>query len=1464
MMNKCKTTSEMMKEAREAGYTPAEMKILQRLMRDKKAGALDPDMQAEGNVSWYLRKEAGPLDAPVHVGSRSKTAEKYQQMKGEGVLNLYKMKNAANLKTVMLEGMTLDKWSLETVKEALAKQGLDSEAIVREEDISTELDRQGYDGILYDDGMYLWDTYKTDIGRVGVLPRKELTNKDFEKVDIVLGNDGESNIVDMIPTYKNIVMDRLDGWITLDFRENGKQGSARVLGVTVDMATMATIVQTSKGTFVYAQGSPYGRSTGNEMLYVRTEQMRQITEQFVSSADEDAMVESYLLGSESTDKSLWKDENEVEGTTDAEKAKKLIEQLQEIDPNATSDEMVTEYQKLVDMMGFENIGEMVTYLETNVPEGTKGRVVPGKINIKVSNIQQIANNTKSAAEVYVHELIHAYTMYGLRNGGIQASRIRRQLRYLRSQMAKVVTVESLMPKESRDPVRERENAEKMYDYVFRNESEAAMDEFIAHVLTNKELMDIAKNTKVREKKEVNTFFDRITQLFEMVLDLMRGKYTMATKDATVYEDVLGLTLKLGEINNEALVERNERQNPISRVQEWITEKELNFSDAVEKKLEELETKLGWDPLPKNPTRLQYAKWLVKYIPSLIMKDELRPVLGEILTNLGMKPEGMVQNVLRDFRTPEQLERLLDKLGMAAGKIERLREDIALSVRENLEGAFEKKLTTVQERDITNVMLELDMQSIWDEYTSEQLQEMLTSEYALNSEIKKVKDQLKAMDKEWGVWMVNQAQGLGYYMATGKAKETQLLNSDAIAGVVTEEVLEREVSAEMVKLVDKLATLSGVKYSEVGSRNEVAKLLTEEKEGMANVVAVHRSFVKDAKERLFAHNPLSMIKGYTKELTNDGIVLEVADKSRHEEMLANGYEKVYDLREVDGVMGAVDKALYKAKTFGRQEYYRHATRLTSTSRKGTTLTSMAFKDADPEYGSRYAQELGKRNVAAIENRRKKMSRAMKAKELDPVVDGESTLVPVLGDNGQVLDYRIMMSKEMKESVLEQDKAVTKVLSRSKASSYDKVATTEHNKEIMRVIEADMEENYVRGNITGNNGAEYMVIGPNSIDEMAKEIWKVLPSDMKRRVLEMENKEIAVRRDMVLNYFGFRHLSVANTSMARMLPKAFRTILKSFEELWQALVSIAKVNILIRIPTVIIGNLLSNFMFGVMTGSGPITLAKMYVEEARNIREYMTMHKEYMSLVTREEAQTATQQELDRMVNLRVDMKANPIHELFEAGIYESIIEDLNDEDARTSNALGKWVQEKLEGAPGGVQTAWNWMTLNEKTWYYQNMEMMLRMGDLLGQATENKKRKVVNEKRMKEIEKQLKKDGLRGDGLKRAVTRERKRLDKERLESVSDDFIYYSKPSSAIEEYMNKMGLMMFTKYAKRIQRITGKTMLYHPIRTLAVMTGDTYLFNDGLETIMDQTVLDRSWYNFGISPFRIMESAVPVGVRMLY
>jgi hypothetical protein len=77
--------------------------------------------------------------------------------------------------------------------------------------------------------------------------------------------------------------------------------------------------------------------------------------------------------------------------------------------------------------------------------------------------------------------------------------------------------------------------------------------------------------------------------------------------------------------------------------------------------------------------------------------------------------------------------------------------------------------------------------------------------------------------------------------------------------------------------------------------------------------------------------------------------------------------------------------------------------------------------------------------------------------------------------------------------------------------------------------------------------------------------------------------------------------------------------------------------------------------------------------------------------------------------------------------------------------------------------------------------------------------------------------------------------------ILNAFVYYNKPSGAMEEYLNQMGFIMFTKYAKRIQRVIANTATEYPIRSLMTVMVDGFLID--VDTIQGQSLFTRSWYN---------------------
>ena len=1134
---------------------------------------------------------------------------------------------------------------------------------------------------------------------------------------------------------------------------------------------------------------------------------------------------------------VFNEEYDLGSPTAIEHMQDLVDELNALDPDAVDAKQVDEYKQFIGQMDIEAFGKLRVTLDTEA-DSTLGRYTNNKISIRIGKFKQLAGNTMSAAEVYVHELVHAYTAFALRGEAAKTGNIKRRLRYLRDRLAEGNDWRMFLPAKSYDPVAEKANAEAKWKYIFENSSDGALDEFVAHVLTHPVLVEKAKNTVVQEQKVKNTLFDMAVDLFGKLMDIVSGRFGMFKKDKTVHEDVLGLMRALGAINNAAVVEKNERRSVLQVAFSLLNMADDKLSALMTEAVEKLGKKIPYKAMPKKPTKLEALKWMVTSLPQIASKPELRGAFETALATLWAKEEGTLQNIIRDFRTPDELEREIDDRIMKSGKIDRIRQDMVKATQRLVADGFSRKLTKEESTALTEIVLETDLQSVLDKYTVSELAELMNDDGKLAKEISNLKNAIKTHKD--GTLFVNQAVALGMYMATGAVNEAMVMNVDSI--------VKDSTTKEQTSAVNALATLVAIDKSNKRNRYIVAGLLRSEAKGVDNVMAIHKGFIEQSKELLFAGSGALMQKGYTKEIFDDSVETKIAPTSDKEAMEKAGYELVYELGTSQLRIGKSGLAMYKSKGFGRQEYYRAATRMTGMASRGTTITDIAYAQ-DPQLGG----DLARLAKTQLEVRRLKLLNEMKTRELT-IDELRGEVAPLYNDSGEVMDYRYVMNKDNKKQVLDQDKDVSKVLGRSNGSVYDKHSTQKHNKAMLRLMFADMDENYVGGEL-GKNDSRYIEIGENSIDEVGQEIWKILPKEMKDSIKSRKQSKgkLFVKRSMLLNYFGFRHLSLLDSRLAKMLPKVLQTALKIAEDLWIAIVKISKLDVLIKTPVVVAMNIVSNVLFAVLTGTDPVTVLKMYIDSGRDIREYMNKLTEYNTLKEAMLSGNKLRLDVHKMKRLKKDLEDNPIHELMELGIYESVSEDLIDGDEISRNVVSKWISQKTERMPEWAQTTWNWLALNEKTSYYKNMEMMLRMGDLLAQAVQNKKMKLINEQKLTAYKKTAK---SAEDVIKYKAT-----LDKERIDGLVYDYVFYSKPASGFEEYLNRIGAIMFTKYAKRIQRVIGAAVTKHPLKA-TILGGLDASIGDSLPQVLDQTIVDRNWYIYGINPLTHLEKLIPPMVRL--
>jgi hypothetical protein len=1098
----------------------------------------------------------------------------------------------------------------------------------------------------------------------------------------------------------------------------------------------------------------------------------------------------------------------------------MADLVEDISPVKTSPDMINYYKDTIaSMINTDFIPKMKYYLHR---EGSKthGQVEGRKIGVNVSANEKMLNGEMGAQEVHWHEILHAMTKFALsdtHNNAIYA--IRKKIEYLRKEAEKVITIEHLMPEKYVDGKAEFELAKARHEYIFSSEN--GLHEFIAFGMTNEKVINILKQHTVKEDAKPTTLWEQLKAFVGKLLDVATMKYSFDSVGKTQHSALMQLTLDLHQYNNKAENKLSERADLGIKIYRVLEKGNVKLS----KLRESLVTKMGGTeiapPPPDNASKWEMAKWMAHYLPKLLVRDDMKGYRELVLTQLGMSPEGFIQNVLRDLTNPDELERLIERISINSDSIDRVRNTISEVTRVGILEEFDEKLTEYEEEMLTYAMLDIDLESIYGEYDIDSIVELYSNPSKVKEEIAKSEARLKKLDPKNSNWNITQAKGLGRFMLTHEGGLTQNLNASNIArGILTES--RREPSAELVAEIDKLATLTGIKGLSGSVKADFVKRATSDKSGIEHLLNLSKAIKKESREKLF-DTDVNLIKGYSKELFDDSIDIQFKPVDMKDEMRAQGYTLESKLPSSSMDKNEVPMGIYRATSFVGNTHNRGALRMTNTKKRGTSLSDIAYAQDD-----KVAIRLARKDInkAKIEVRSR-----VRDIEKGKGVEDDGKLTPVLNDAGDIVNFRYMMSKANKKQLLNQDTKISTVLGKTNGSISDKVDTITHNEAVLDVIMEDMEKNYVEGFQRGNNGQFYVKIENNSPDKKIQELYRIMPANVKLAIKSSKNGYIAVRKDMVHNYFGFREGSILDIHplIGKIdLPTVKRWIVIA-EKMWQELVKISKVDIVIRTPAVFIGNVVSNFMFSVINGASPVRVAKMQYANWVNTNEYVKMVHEIEKLKLSEKI---TGEKNSRITGLESTLKANPVHDLMEAGMYQTIIEDIERADFKSNNKISSIINEKTKGAPSWVKQGVHWVYISDQTSLFKFMTTATQLSDFVARATEYQ---------------------LMAE---RGVSKEA------RINHVLDTFVNYNKPASRFEEYLNDMGLIMFTKYAKRIQRAIARDGKSKPLNIiLAALAQEMTL---GVDDIYDQNMLTRNYSTIGINPIdHVLRVLTPTALEPL-
>lgn len=1021
----------------------------------------------------------------------------------------------------------------------------------------------------------------------------------------------------------------------------------------------------------------------------------------------------------------------------------------------------------------------------------------------------------SPLEVYVHELNHVVLKAAIDSKDPIYNRDIRVLERLRAKVIRDFSADRVMEFMA---VPDREIADAMLDYI--SDKKVGLHEFAAYADTNSVMRNMLSHMSLdREKVEHTNWASKLSEIIARIFDRIMGTInkTIGMNGVELAEGAI-----IGLVNANRKAQNTKRNVLLGKIIGPFLKLESNLVNLMNKKEAEFEAKdtvfnaidgtLKWDNL-KN-VGLDSMKALVNknYADTVAFNFSL----------LGLKPEGTIRTIIRDMSKSDVVMDLAEKLGLMSQAIDRKREMIATTLGKVIREGFSRDLESYEKKALTEVLMDTDISALGEKAD---LVRLLEDETYLQDEIDKKKITLKELsaDDEAFNYYKNQADGLGFYMVKGTSGSlAQLLNAENIARRLETGKDKDSADKKLVKIIDELATLHALEYTKAESRATVARLIDREANGVKLIIGYQAAHKDNVEQDLFKSkaDKMKLIKGYSKEVYPTDVDFQIGLREDEAEMKKKGYKKVRDLNP-HALDSSKPMALYVSSLNVRQNLHRVALRYTDRGRKGTSiLDKYSLDTADSLRGKR-----AKRDIA---NMKLEMTKQAKAMEQGDYKASSVTagLLPVFNNIGKVTDFRYVLSKESKIKDLHMDNEIDTVIGRTYSSRYDKEQSVRLNDEIMELIEEDVKANLKAESKDLYAGVdkgllEFVDINKNSSNAEIRDIWSVLPDNIQKKY----PNGFRMRRELMHMLLGYREISIANAPGVTALPEAVKQAVRVAEKIWMDIVSIAKKNIVLKLPQVLIGNVVSNIGISVMTGFNPLTVAKLQLQGVKELNRWVAANREITELQTKIAAGVGTKEMSRRLSLLENEVRNNPATALVDEGFYTSILEEIEAGEREDKNLVTKTASKLLSKAPQIVRDGAELVYLADNTKIMKFMSSATQYSDFVARYAQYHL--------------------LISRGVEPQVA----------AKEVRDAYINYNKPNSRALEWANQMGLVMFTKYFTRIQKAIRNHVRTHPMKVIGAILAQEFVLGD-IDDFTDQSMLTKDITNLAYNPMDTLIRAI--------
>ena len=905
---------------------------------------------------------------------------------------------------------------------------------------------------------------------------------------------------------------------------------------------------------------------------------------------------------------------------------------------------------------------------------------------------------------------------------------------------------------------------------------------------------------------------------------------------------------------------------------------------------------------------QDDKSIVGRMGSIIVASQRLPemdnMLGykirQLLNYYNDKQEGLIPAIITEMQgTTHRLKPLHALINRRNRVIDHARQEVTNNTREMLNTWFQdvegnaKDWQPGDKTAITKAMLKTDLTSLVQRSSERALIGYVTDNQQREAKIQSLLQEISNDPRlaKHRAFFEKAADDLGYYMITSETRHdgVPLMNAHNIVMMPNSKYQGRLQNEDFWKaegIIDQLATLYALGYVQNAQKQTLGKLLTEHWEAMKKVMLHHKLIKEQALRDTFGGSPALMQKGYTMQILDARMNYEQGTKDDEIRYAKMGYimEKTPIKRDPkDPVQD--DIYMFKSNTGTVNDYQEGIMSNDRNTARGKTQYHLQQQLGNTTNPSQIAQ-VHNHQMLAVLNRKIAAMHSNTPRPPYTRTGAQNFMIPKLNDKGQIVEMRYMMSEHTKDTVLQQFSEFDVVLGAMAGQIVTKKHTPEINGELVTALKDLFDAEY------NKYPDAYVEISPTSDNQRYRDIYHRLPHKTKIQIEGVwGSNKMMVSQDVINLAFGQRKYSItelfgkdakSRTLFERIMvdglifalgfdhtrtdPHASQELLqaqrqgravvrsKRVEETMMQLTQLAKSNIVVRNLKIIYGNHMSNTALLKSRGVPLERIMTLTREATLSAHEYQ---KDWRALnllrsnwlVIEEDPQLARVdkdrrlQQMDRQIRQLEDRLArNPSTPLMAAGLMPRIVDDVDTGHVQSPHIYGvdALLEKVLTALPKTAEKVARTLFMTTDTEGYKTLNNAVTMTDYIGRYVYY--------------------HHLTAQGMSH----------KDAVSEAMDQFINFGLPTHLTLDYLNRTGLVWFSKYQLSVLKHIKNLITERPFTTLVTFILGSFIggnnilqsipgiTKDALQNMGDpfSAIAETPWGIFNVDLTHTIASAV--------